>query len=95
MVHERRNADRDSYRKANAKAGGVKFIRYSSRLSQISKAARTLALDYDFAVRRAQFDLSNVTASGIRLFRNQSRARLKALRGARKARALSSTSRGT
>ena len=38
------------------------------------KTARTLALDHDIAVQRAQFDLANVAASGIDLFRNQGRA---------------------
>ena len=38
------------------------------------KTASTLALDDDFAVQRAQLDLSNMTTSGIDLFRNQRRA---------------------
>jgi hypothetical protein len=38
------------------------------------KPARSLALDDDFAVRRAQFNLANVTTSGIDLLRNQHRA---------------------
>lgn len=37
--------------------------------------ARTLALNDDLAVLQAQFDLSNVTASGTDLFRDQGRAR--------------------
>ena len=34
------------------------------------KAARTLALDDDVAVQRAQFDLANVATGSIDLFRN-------------------------
>lgn len=37
------------------------------------KTASTLALDDDFAVQRAQFDLANVTASRICLFGDQGR----------------------
>ena len=38
------------------------------------KASRTLALDHDFAVQRAQLDLANVSASAIDLVRDQRRA---------------------
>jgi hypothetical protein len=38
------------------------------------KAARTFALDYDFAVRRAQFDLANVSAGAVNLLGDWSRA---------------------
>ena len=38
------------------------------------KSARTLALDDDATVQRAQFDLANVTTSGIDLFSDQGRA---------------------
>jgi hypothetical protein len=49
---------------------GALFISAIANLN----TARMLALDDDFAVQRAQFDLANVTASGIDLFRNQRRA---------------------
>jgi len=39
------------------------------------KPARTLALDDNFAVQRAQFDLANVAASGISLSGNQGETR--------------------
>jgi len=38
------------------------------------KPARALALDEDFTVQRAQFDLANVTASSVDFFRDQRRA---------------------
>jgi hypothetical protein len=38
------------------------------------KTARTLALDDNFAMQPAQFDLANVAASGIDLLRDQGRA---------------------
>jgi len=54
----------------------LSLVGLSAGFSSIAnlKTARTLALDDDFAVQRAQFDLANMTTSGIDLFRNQSRA---------------------
>ena len=48
------------------------------------KTARTLALDDELAVRRAQFDLANVTPSGIDFFSDQGRALQAAARSARR-----------
>jgi hypothetical protein len=44
-------------------------------LIAVKRGHRTSPVAFRTAVLRAQFDLANVTASGIDLFRNQSRAR--------------------
>jgi hypothetical protein len=56
-----------SHNSLKAKGGAALFVTSVGNL----KTARPLALDNDLAVERAQFDLPNVTASDVNLFRDQ------------------------
>jgi hypothetical protein len=53
---------------------GFRIVVYFAASVANLKSAQTLALDDDFAVPQAQFNLANVAAGGINLLGDQSRA---------------------